>query len=43
MLPSVEWLEPRLNLSTEFWGGENGTEDELFPGKTYLDIIASNI
>ena len=30
---SVEWSEPRLNLSKELWGEDNVTsEDELVPG-----------
>jgi hypothetical protein len=28
---SVEWVEPRLNLSTELWGKE---DDDLVPGET---------
>ena len=30
---SAEWLEPRLNLSTELWGeGVVATEQDLVPG-----------
>ena len=30
---SAEWVEPRLNLSTELWGEESGAgEEELVPG-----------
>ena len=30
---SAEWLEPRLNLSTELWGEENvASENDLVPG-----------
>ena len=39
---SAEWLEPRLNLSTELWGEENvASENDLVPGditKTYLKL-----
>ena len=34
---SVEWYEPRLNITSEFWGAENTTDDELIPGKNYDD------
>ena len=31
---SVEWLEPRLNLSMELWGEENVvSEQDLVPGE----------
>ena len=30
---SAEWVEPRLNLSTDLWGEENvATKQELVPG-----------
>ena len=30
---SAEWMEPRLNLSTDLWGEENvASEQELVPG-----------
>jgi hypothetical protein len=39
---SAEWLEPRLNLSTELWGDENVTsQHDLVPGviaKTNLKV-----
>ena len=31
-ISSVEWYEPRLNITSEFWGSENTTDDELIPG-----------
>ena len=35
---SAEWMEPRLNLSTDLWGEENvATEQELVPGG--LDLL----
>ena len=34
---SVEWYEPRLNITSDFWGAENTTEDELIPGESYND------
>ena len=34
---SVEWMEPRLNLSNELWGEDNvAKEDDLVPGETIL-------
>ena len=31
---SVEWVEPRLNLSLELWGKENVvSEEDLVPGE----------
>ena len=31
---SVEWVEPRLNLSTELWGRDVvGEDDDLVPGE----------
>ena len=29
---SVEWVEPRLNLSQEVWGAGSGVGDTLVPG-----------
>jgi len=36
---SVEWYEPRLNITSDFWGAENTTEDELIP--VNLELIHS--
>ena len=37
---SVEWLEPRLNLSMELWGEENvAGEDVLLPGEIQILIL----
>ena len=34
---SVEWMEPRLNLSNELWGDEVVVdEDDLVPGKPLI-------
>ena len=33
---SVEWIEPRLNLSTELWGeGNVAGEEDLVPGEIH--------
>ena len=38
----MEWYEPRLNITSEFWGAENTTDDELIPGKNlYFLFILS--
>ena len=29
---SVEWVEPRLNLSQDVWGAGSGVGDTLVPG-----------
>ena len=34
---SVEWFEPRLNITSDFWGAENTTEDELIPGQCQIN------
>ena len=37
---SVEWLEPRLNLSMELWGEENViSEQDLVPGEIVSSVI----
>ena len=36
---SVEWYEPRLNITSEFWGSENTTDDELIPGIVLLIML----
>ena len=40
---SVEWTEPRLNLSNELWGKDMVVkEDDLVPGdiiQDYLEVI----
>ena len=34
---SVEWVEPRLNLSVDLWGKENvANEQDLVPGEHLL-------
>ena len=36
---SAEWLEPRLNLSTELWEEENvASEQDLVPGGVLHEI-----
>ena len=30
---SVEWVEPRLNLSQDVWGAGSGVGDTLVPGQ----------
>ena len=37
---SAEWMEPRLNLSTDLWGDENvATDQELVPGVVDWSIL----
>ena len=37
---NVQWSEPRLNLSTEFFDTENVTgEEQLVPGRTSADFL----
>ena len=36
---SVEWVEPRLNLSQEVWGAGSGVGDTLVPGQQLHNVV----
>ena len=36
---SVEWVEPRLNLSQDVWGAGSGVGDTLVPGGCEVDWV----
>ena len=41
---SVEWFEPRLNLSRDLWGeGRVASDTELIPGEFPPNLLSANV